>query len=432
MEVRLSRRTFTAAEYVPPGDKSISHRALILSAMAEGENLISGLPAAIDVLATKRCLQQLGVQMEADAAGSLKIVGRGVNGFVTPKESLDCENSGTTMRLLAGVLAASSVHAVLKGDASLTARPMRRVVLPLRTMGAVITSPTDGAYPPLAVFGRKLEAIKWHMTVPSAQVKSAILLAALNTEGESQVTYDLLTRDHTERMLKYFGAQIETSPGRISIAAGRLVSRPITIPGDISSVAYFAVLAAVTPGSRLVVRGVGLNPGRSEFLRVLAEMGARITVTETISEPEPIGDIVVEGAVLRGVSISGETIPSMIDELPVLAVAAAMAQGRTIVRGAQELRVKESDRIATLVGELAKMGVRARELFDGFVIEGGTPLIGASVQAHDDHRIAMTLAIAACLCESGETLIQGAEAAAISYPHFFEDLLRLTQGEDNA
>ncbi|HSL94213.1 MAG TPA: 3-phosphoshikimate 1-carboxyvinyltransferase [Bacillota bacterium] len=431
MEARLRRRTLTSAEYTPPGDKSISHRALILSAMSHGENIITGLPASVDVLATKRCLQNLGVKMQ-DTKGSLLVLGEGVSGFISPSQALDCENSGTTMRLLAGVLAGSSVQAILKGDASLTARPMRRVVLPLRTMGAQITSPTDGAYPPLSVSGRELRAGKWHMTVPSAQVKSAILLAALSATGESQVTYDLLTRDHTERMLAYFGAKIETTPGHITLSPGPLTPKPVIIPGDISSVAYFAVLAAVTPGARLVVRGTGLNPGRSEFLRVLSEMGAKITVHKTTEIPEPMGDIVVEGGELRGVVIDGETIPSMIDELPILAVAAAMAQGRTIVRGAQELRVKESDRITSLVGELSKMGVRAQELFDGFVIDGGYPLRAAAVSAHDDHRITMTLAIAACLCESGETVISGAEAAAISYPDFFADLLRLTEGDDYA
>lgn len=431
MEVRLRRRKLAAAEYTPPGDKSISHRALILSALSNGENTITGLPASVDVLATKRCLEDLGVQMR-ERGENLVVAGRGLSGFTPPGHALDCENSGTTMRLLAGVLAGSSIQAVLKGDASLTARPMRRVVLPLRTMGAEITSPSDGAYPPLSVAGRELRAVKWHMTVPSAQVKSAILLAALNAVGDSQVTYDLLTRDHTERMLSYFGARIEAVPGRISLSPGALTPRPVTIPGDISSVAYFAVLAAVTPGARLTVRGAGLNPGRIEFLRVLSEMGAGIDITCTVEGPEPMGDIVVEGGELRGVSIGGETIPSMIDELPILAVAAAMAQGRTIVRGAQELRVKESDRIASLVSELCRMGVRAQELFDGYVIDGGYPLQGAQVRAHDDHRIAMTLAIAACLCQSGETVISGAEAAAISYPDFFADLLRLTEGEADA
>lgn len=431
MEVRLKKRKLTATEYTPPGDKSISHRALILSAMSSGENTITGLPASVDVLATKRCLQDLGVEMH-EREGNLVVMGRGTVGFTQPRHALDCENSGTTMRLLAGVLSGSPVQAVLKGDASLTARPMRRVVLPLRTMGAEITSPSDGAFPPLSVAGRELKAVKWHMTVPSAQVKSAILLAALNAAGESQVTYDLLTRDHTERMLAYLGAKIEIAPGRITLSPGPLTPRPVTIPGDISSVAYFAVLAAVTPGARLAMRNVGLNPGRSEFLRVLSEMGASITVCQTIEGPEPIGDIIVEGGELRGVSICGETIPSMIDELPVLAVAAAMARGRTIVRGAQELRVKESDRISSLVSELSKMGVRVQELFDGYVIDGGHPLRGAEVCAHDDHRIAMTLAIAATLCESGDTVISGAEAAAISYPDFFADLQRLTESESRA
>jgi 3-phosphoshikimate 1-carboxyvinyltransferase len=431
MEVRLRKRKFTATEYTPPGDKSISHRALILSALSHGENPIVGLPASVDVLATKRCLQNLGVNM-IERDDSLVVVGRGFTGFTSPAQALDCENSGTTMRLLAGVLAGSPVAAILKGDASLTARPMRRVVLPLRTMGAEITSPTDGAYPPLSVAGRELKAVKWHMTVPSAQVKSAILLAALNADGPSQITYDLLTRDHTERMLEYFGAKIETAPGRITLSPGALTPKPVTIPGDISSVAYFAVLTAVTPGARLVVKGVGLNPGRCEFLRILSEMGARITISQKVDGPEPIGDVTIEGGELRGVSIGGETIPSMIDELPILAVAAAMARGRTVVRGAQELRVKESDRITSLVGELSKMGVRAQELFDGFVIDGGHPLRGAAVSGHDDHRITMTLAIAACLCQSGETVISGAEAAAISYPDFFSDLLRMTEGEGNA
>ena len=427
--IKIRPIVFKNAVYEPPGDKSISHRALIISSLA-GNNSIFGLSSSTDVSSTAECLRQLGVKIQGSGKETV-VRGSGVDGFTQPSGELDCGNSGTTMRLLAGVLAGVSLTTTLSGDKSLLARPMRRVVTPLRTMGANISSPSEGDHPPLHIAGKQLQGIKWYMTVPSAQVKSCILLAALNARGESHVVQGIETRDHTERMLKYFGADIEWQDKHIRLRPSALTPRPIHVPGDISSAAYPAVLAAATPGSKLVITNVGLNPGRTGFLDVLTAMGARVSRELTIAEPEPVGTVVVEGQKLCGVTISGDSIPGLIDELPILAVAAALAEGRTIVRGAQELRIKESDRIAAIVQELCKMGASVQELSDGFLIEGGS-LYGAAVDSHGDHRIAMSLAVAACLCSAGETVITGAEAASISYPGFWEDLKSMTGGAIDA
>jgi 3-phosphoshikimate 1-carboxyvinyltransferase len=295
-------------------------------------------------------------------------------------------------------------------------------------MGAEITSPDDGAFPPLRVSGRPLKGIKWYMTVPSAQVKSAILLAALSAHGESHVIENTPTRDHTERMLAYFGADIRTADNHIYLKPGSLEPKPIHVPGDVSSAAFFAVLVAATPGASLTIANVGLNPGRIAFLSVLQAMGAKVRQEVTTSWPEPVGTIHIEGGELKGIALGGDKIPGLIDELPILAVAAAVARGKTIVRGAQELRIKESDRIASIVMELCKMGVRAQELSDGFLIEGGR-LQGAAVRSHGDHRIAMALAVAGCLCSRQETVIEDAHAASVSYPAFWSDLAALAGGD---
>ncbi|MDP3059009.1 MAG: 3-phosphoshikimate 1-carboxyvinyltransferase, partial [bacterium] len=359
-------------EYVPPGDKSISHRALMISAMAKGENVILGLAKSDDVLNTANILRALGVRIEEND-GEVIINSPGLDGFETPRQVLDCGNSGTTMRLMAGVLAGSNISAVLAGDGSLQSRPMQRIIKPLRAMGASIESFANGDRAPLAIVGGKLQGIMWSPEVASAQVKSAILLAGVGATGKTKVIESLATRDHTERMLECFGADISYGKGWAEVTGGKtLVPRRYRVPGDISSAAFFMVLAAAIPGSKLTVRGVGLNDGRMGIIEVLRTMGANVTVGIQEHSPEPWGEIIVTGGLLRGFDIGGEMIPLTIDELPALAVAAAVAQGKSCVRNAEELRFKESDRISALLLELNKLGVKTEEYHDGFSIHGGS------------------------------------------------------------
>ena len=406
-----------------PGDKSISHRYALLAALAEGPSRLSGYAPGADCASTLACLRNLGVEIVADADGAVTLMGRGSAGLRSSASPLDSGNSGTTMRMLAGILAGQPFTSTLFGDASLSRRPMRRVMEPLELMGARIQS-TDG-HAPLVIHGAPLHPIAHSPAVPSAQVKSAVLLAALFTTGRTSVTEPAQTRDHTEQALLAFGADVRRQGPTVSIAGGqRLTGRPIAIPGDFSSAAFWMVAAAALPGSRIDIEDVGLNPTRIGLVAVLRRFGARVNVEITsVDAGEPRGTISVEGDRTGTVDISPEEVPGLIDELPAIAALAAHG-GEVTVRGAGELRVKESDRIATLVAGFRNLGIAADERPDGFTVHGTGAPRGGVADAHDDHRIAMALAIAA-LGARGPSTIDGAEAVAISYPGFFDALGRL-------
>jgi 3-phosphoshikimate 1-carboxyvinyltransferase len=406
-----------------PGDKSISHRYALLAALAEGRSRLSGYAPGADCRSTLVCLRDLGVEIVADADGACTILGRSFDGLRSPARPLDAGNSGTTMRMLAGVLAGQAFTSTLTGDRSLSRRPMRRVMEPLERMGARIES-TEG-HAPLIVHGGPLQPIAHCPTVPSAQVKSAILLAGLYAGGTTSVTEPAETRDHTEHALAAFGARVTRAGSTVSIAGGqRLTGRALSIPGDFSSAAFWMVAAAALPGSRVEIEDVGLNPTRTALVGVLRRFGARVTVEVSGSDAgEPRGTISVEGDRTGSVDISPEEVPGLIDELPAIA-ALAVRGGQVTVRGAAELRVKESDRIATLVAGFCNLGIAAEERPDGFTVRGAGSPRGGVAQAHDDHRIAMALAIAA-LGARGPSTIDGSEAVVISYPGFFDTLGRL-------
>ncbi|MCT0212122.1 MULTISPECIES: 3-phosphoshikimate 1-carboxyvinyltransferase [unclassified Synechococcus] len=414
-----------------PGDKSISHRALLFGAIAIGETEIDGLLPAEDPLSTAACLRAMGVGVGPIEAGQLvRVQGVGLDGLREPDCVLDCGNSGTTMRLMLGLLAGrQGRHFVLSGDASLRRRPMGRVVQPLAAMAAQVHGRDDGNLAPLAVLGRALHGAVIGTPVASAQVKSAILLAALTASGATTVIEPARSRDHSERMLRAFGAdlsigdelgrQVTLQPG------GVLRGQRVVVPGDISSAAFWLVAGAITPGADLTVENVGLNPTRTGILEVLEQMGARIeqlNLREVAGEP--VGDLRVRHGPLRAFTIGGELIPRLVDEIPVLAVAACCAEGVSRVTDAAELRVKETDRLAVMARQLKAMGARLAESADGLTIEGSTRLHGAVVDSETDHRVAMSLAVAAQVA-TGITELHGSEAAAVSYPGFWEDLARL-------
>ncbi len=407
-----------------PGDKSISHRAVMLGALAEGTTQVRNFLAGEDCLSTVRCLRALGaeVRLEGDRA---TVVGRGWEGLAEPEEVLDCGNSGTTMRLLLGILAGLPLFAVLTGDASLRRRPMGRVVRPLERMGARVDGRSGGELAPLAVRGGGLRAAEFTLPVASAQVKSALLLAGLRAEGRTAVTEPSRSRDHTERLLPRFGVPVEVDGLTVAVAGpARLRAAEVEVPGDISAAAFFLVAAAVVPGSRLVLPGVGVNPTRAGLLEVLEAMGARVRrLNEREEAGEPVADLEVEASELRGVQVGGDLVPRLIDEVPALAVAAACAEGVTEIRDAAELRVKESDRIAALARELGRLGAAVEELPDGLRIRGGRPLRGAECDSGGDHRLAMALAVAGLVAE-GETVVADAACAAVSFPGFWEVLSR--------
>lgn len=414
-----------------PGDKSISHRALLFGAIAEGETHIEGLLPAEDPLSTAACLRAMGVEVSEIRAGEpVHVKGVGLDGFQEPADVLDCGNSGTTMRLMLGLLAGrAGRHFVLTGDGSLRGRPMRRVGGPLAQMGAAIHGRKDGNFAPLAVLGQSLRGTTIHTPVASAQVKSAILLAALTAEGPTTVIEPVQSRDHSERMLRAFGARLEVGgPGltQVTVTPGASLSgQTVVVPGDISSAAFWLVAAAITPGASLTVENVGLNPSRTGILEVLEQMGARITVlNERDVAGEPVGDLQVSHGPLRSFSIGAELIPRLVDEIPVLAVAACCADGVSRVSGAEELRVKETDRLAVMARQLGAMGARIEEFDDGMAITGVTELRGTTVDSETDHRVAMSLAVAAGIA-TGTTTLHRPEAAAVSYPGFWDDLQRL-------
>ncbi|MGI5822590.1 MAG: 3-phosphoshikimate 1-carboxyvinyltransferase [Dethiobacteria bacterium] len=428
MEITLAPREQIRGRVKMPGDKSISHRALILSALAEGTVEITGLLAAEDTRATRLCLQQLGVEFQ-EAGTKLLVRGRGLQGLQEPDDFLQAGNSGTTARLLLGLLAGQPFFSVLTGDSSLRKRPMARVSKPLRQMGARIEGRQEGTLLPLAVRGGNLFPIRYRLPVASAQVKSALLLAGLYTNGRVELFEPGPSRDHTERMLSYLGGSLEKgAPGEIVLAAPcSLAAKKLKIPGDLSSAAFFLVAAALAPRGEILLEAVGVNPTRTGIIDVLQEMGAAVRVLN-LKEVcgEPVADLWVQGGrPLRGVVINAPLVPRLVDEIPVLAVAALFAAGETVISGAGELRLKESDRLHALATELQKMGAAIKELPDGLVIQGGQKINGAVCFSHGDHRIAMALAVAA-LFARGETVIQGIETVDISFPGFFTLLNSLT------
>jgi 3-phosphoshikimate 1-carboxyvinyltransferase len=412
-----------------PGDKSISHRALMLGAIAQGETTIEGLLLGEDPRSTAACFRALGAEISELNTELVKVRGIGLGQLQEPVDVLNAGNSGTTLRLMMGLLASHPGRFfTVTGDSSLRSRPMSRVVKPLQQMGAQIWGRQNNSLAPLAIQGQSLQPIHYHSPIASAQVKSCILLAGLMTEGQTTVTEPALSRDHSERMLKAFGAQLQVDPETHSVTItgqASLQGQSVIVPGDISSAAFWLVAGATVPGSELCIENVGVNPTRTGVLEALAMMGADITLeNQREVAGEPVADLRVRYGQLKACEISGDLIPRLIDEIPVLAVAAVFAQGTTVIRDAEELRVKESDRIAVMAAELNRLGAKVTELPDGLEITGGTSLTGTEVDSHTDHRITMSLAIAA-LNASGNTTIHGAEAAAISYPNFTTTLQQL-------
>ena len=411
-----------------PGDKSISHRALLFNAIALGEARLTGLSDGEDVLSTMRCLKAMGVGIEAGQLPGAAVVYGTDHGLREPTDILDAGNSGTSMRLLFGLLAAQSFTSVLTGDDSLRARPMGRIVQPLKTMGAQIMGREGDTLAPLTIRGGALQGIEYTMPVASAQVKSSIMLAGLSANGETILHQPAHSRDHTERMLAAMGAPVKAEGFTLVLQPARLRAVDIAIPGDVSAAAFWLVAGLCHPNARIVVRNVGLNPSRIGILEVLQAMGAgsnlRLTEERTVGG-EPVADLVVESGQLKGAEIGGDIIPRVIDELPVLAVAACFAEGTTVIRDAGELRFKESDRIDTTVGELKKLGARIEAQPDGMIVQGTGHLKGAACQSHGDHRLAMALAVVGTLAE-GETTIDGADAAVVSYPDFWQHLAQLS------
>ena len=411
-----------------PGDKSISHRALMLGALAAGETRIQGLLLGEDPCSTAECFRAMGATISELNSDLVTVQGIGLGNLQEPKDVLNAGNSGTTIRLMMGLLAAQPDRFfTVTGDASLRSRPMNRVIQPLQQMGAQIWH-RAGGFAPLAIRGQRLKPIHYHSPIASAQVKSCILLAGLTTEGNTTVTEPALSRDHSERMLRAFGATVTVDPDTCSATVtgpAYLQGQTVVVPGDISSAAFWLVAGAIVPDSDLVIENVGVNPTRTGILDALAAMGADV-ILENQREVagEPVADLHVRYSQLKACTISGELIPRLIDEIPILAVAAAMAEGTTVIRDAAELRVKESDRLAVMADQLNRMGAKVTELPDGLEITGGVPLTGADVDSHTDHRIAMSLAIAA-LVASGTTTIHRAEAAAISYPNFTPTLQQI-------
>lgn len=412
-----------------PGDKSISHRALILGALAQGETQIQGLLLGEDVVSTANCLRSLGVEISALTSETVFVQGRGLGQLQEPLEFLNAGNSGTTMRLMLGILAAQpNCFFTLSGDRSLRSRPMSRVVKPLTQMGATIWGRQNNNLAPLAIRGKKLRPIHYHSPVASAQVKSCILLAGLMSEGQTTITEPTLSRDHSERMLKAFGADLQIDPqtNSVTIAGGNnLQGQAVIVPGDISSAAFWLVAASIVTDSELVITNVGINPTRTGILDVLFKMGSDITIeNKKVVAGEPIADLRVRYSSLQGIEIAGELTVRSIDEIPIITVAAAFAKGTTVIKDAAELRVKECDRLSVMATQLSYMGAKITKHPDGLEIQGGYPLSGAEVASHDDHRIAMSLAVAA-LGASGKTIIKEATAANISYPNFFDSLQQI-------
>ncbi|MGE8203274.1 3-phosphoshikimate 1-carboxyvinyltransferase [Heyndrickxia sp. NPDC080065] len=413
-----------------PGDKSISHRAVMLGAIANGKTIIEGFLPGEDCMSTIACLRQLGVHIMQDG-DYVEIDGKGLENLLESEAVLDVGNSGTTLRLLSGILVGLPFYSCLQGDSSIAKRPMNRIVEPLRLMGAKIDGRKSGSYTPISISGGNMESIDYQLPVASAQVKSAILLAGLQANGTTSVTELQATRDHTERMLKAFGVTVLQNGNKISIKGKQsLQATKVCVPGDISSASFFLVAGSIVPNSKIILQQVGVNPTRTGIIDVLKKMGAKLEVTPKSGEAfEPLADIQIQTSPLKAVEIAGEIIPRLIDEIPIIALAATQAEGITVIRDAQELKVKETNRIDTVALELKKMGAHIETTEDGMIIYGRTPLKGTRVNSHGDHRIGMMLAIASYIAD-GETIIENSEAINVSFPSFFETLNTLSIGWD--
>ena len=424
MDKVISSKTGLNGRIKIPGDKSISHRAVMFGSLAKGDTVITGFLRGDDCMSTISCFKKLGIDIEV-TDDRVVVHGKGLKGLTAPKELLDVGNSGTTIRLISGILAAQEFNSILNGDASIQKRPMKRVINPLSQMGADIESTNDG-YAPLKIYGRKLTAMEYTMPVASAQVKSAILLASLFAEGTTIINEPVASRDHTEIMLNYFGANINNDNGVItSTPVQELYGKELEVPGDISSAAFFMVAGLIVPNSHIIIENVGINPTRTGIIDALRSMGGYVEIlNERMSGGELVGDIEVKTSKLKATTLEGSIIPRMIDEIPVFAVAALCAEGTTFVNDATELKVKESNRIATMSQELGKMGVVIEETDDGMIIKGNQKIKGGTVYSHLDHRVAMSCAIAALIAEDNTT-ITDADCVGISFPNFYELLENL-------
>lgn len=414
-----------------PGDKSISHRSIMLGALADGDTHVTNFLESADCLSTIDCFTRLGIFVERDFThpGHVIVHGMGMQGLHPSFHTvvLYTGNSGTTTRIMTGILAPQRFVSLVSGDNSVNARPMKRVITPLAQMGAKIVSMNDDGCAPLQITGTPLHGISYDSPVASAQVKSAILLAGLYAEGPTTVNEPTKSRDHTERMLRAFGASVETKGNSVTVTpTDRLTPIDIEVPGDISSAAYFLAGACIVPGSEVLLKHVGINPTRDGILRVAKAMGADIELVNETKDAEPCADLLVKSSALHGTTIGGDLIPTLIDELPVIAVMAACAEGTTVITDAAELRVKESDRIRAVAEGLSAMGADITPTADGFVIHGGKPLHGAKIHTYDDHRIAMSFAVAGLAAE-GETILDDESCVRISYPSFFQDLAALAR-----
>ena len=422
--MEIKKQTNLKGTLTVPGDKSISHRAVMFGSLARGTTRISHFLEGADCLSTISCFRKMGIEIDRNK-DEILVHGRGLHGLTAPTEILDVGNSGTTTRLISGILAGQTFTSELDGDDSIRTRPMKRIMTPLASMGADITSRLDNGCAPLIIHGRPLHAAHYDSPVASAQVKSCVLLAGMYADGITSVTEPFLSRNHTEIMLNYFGAEITSEGTTASIRPEPVLEgRDIQVPGDISSAAYFIAAGLLTPGSEILLKNVGINPTRAGIVKVCMDMGADITLLNESTEGEPTADLLIRTSSLKGTTIEGSIIPTLIDEIPMIAVMAAFAEGTTIIRDAQELKVKESDRIAVMVDNLRRMGADIEGTDDGMIIHGGRPLHGAVIDSHLDHRIAMSFAVAGTICDGTVEILNG-ECVNISYPEFYHDLYSL-------
>ena len=422
--MEIKKQTNLRGTLTVPGDKSISHRAVMFGSLAKGTTRISHFLEGADCLSTITCFRKMGIDIERNAS-EIMVHGKGLHGLSAPDSILDVGNSGTTTRLISGILAGQNFTSELDGDDSIRTRPMKRIMTPLTSMGADITSKRDNGCAPLVIYGKTLHGIHYDSPVASAQVKSCVLLAGMYADGITSVTEPFLSRNHTEIMLNYFGAKVTSEGTTASIVPEpALNGREIQVPGDISSAAYFIAAGLLTPGSEILLKNVGINPTRAGILKVCMDMGADITLLNESTEGEPTADLLIRTSNLKGTTIEGGIIPTLIDEIPMIAVMAAFADGTTVIRDAQELKVKESDRITVMVDNLKRMGADIEGTEDGMIIHGGKPMHGAAIDSHLDHRVAMSFAVAGTICDGTMDILNG-DCVNISYPEFYNDLYSL-------
>ena len=424
--MEIKKQTNLRGMLMVPGDKSISHRAVMFGSLAKGTTRISHFLEGADCLSTIACFRKMGIDIERNASEIL-VHGKGLHGLSAPDGILDVGNSGTTTRLISGILAGQNFTSELDGDDSIRTRPMKRIMTPLTSMGADITSKRDNGCAPLVIDGKTLHGIHYDSPVASAQVKSCVLLAGMYADSITSVTEPFLSRNHTEIMLNYVGAKVTSEGTTASIVPEpALNGREIQVPGDISSAAYFIAAGLLTPGSEILLKNVGINPTRAGILKVCMDMGADITLLNESTEGEPTADLLIRTSNLKGTTIEGGIIPTLIDEIPMIAVMAAFADGTTVIRDAQELKVKESDRITVMVDNLKRMGADIEGTEDGMIIHGGKPMHGAAIDSHLDHRVAMSFAVAGTICDGTMDILNG-DCVNISYPEFYNDLYSLNK-----